>query len=739
MRPNHPYTITFPIWQCDQWTAFRGRLKLSDKQVIIARWNNTMYLDEELAFFDSQHRIKPQKDIIMLKPQISLLPSILQIVRTNTYTDVLIENVSQWFLTTGNLSKLLLIYFAYDLYTGCSPRDCTLENIIKNDDSIVILDFGLRKRTEKYCVYWNPLILKGKSCRSSYQWSLGIIYLVMTQGTQILNEIQKHITAWLKGGRLNIEFLITNKKQSVQNLISSLLDLENPIPWDQIPNHPAFREDIACQQILKEFQGKSIKTEVKSRSSSRTNSRDENSNQISIMPCPYGLKNPIISDQNIINQSLITKVSNLQKAHQDKVRNALGNIHTSTSQQNSPNKYNNFFNSTKILPKSKTKPQNLGFKTFRNQNQVSTQNVDLDSKRQSSDITIENIVQPTQNQDSFNDNMRLRVSSVKVDTVRQQKPRKGSTHSVLLEEPKQQQKNHQNQVSKNQKEVQQIYQQQEILKVEEEKKIIKHQVLDQQQQHQQLLQIQQSKLQSQQQQQSQPQMLGNYDAENNIQLKKRNNTQFQQKYNRSLEAINVIGQTVAKCLTFFNALQNFWVIPLFLVFKRMLQLRKQIENLLSQKVNSFNINDWEEITSSTEFENYLNKVKQENQLVQSELSILLNSAKAKAEKLDKSRRDKVEWFINDDLNDKIKDVCNTYFHGQIYKNIKDKKGIAKSNIEWLKLQIQAQASIIISELPVLTCDKENFTYEDYLSALELTDEDQIQQYLNKNEHYLEHK
>ncbi|CAD8186482.1 unnamed protein product [Paramecium octaurelia] len=291
---------------------------------------------------------------MMHNPQFILLPSILKIVRTNAYTDVVIENISKWFLTNGYLSKLQLIYFGYDLYSNCSPRDCNLENILKNGDSIIILHFGLRKPTQKYCVYWNPLILKGKPCRSSYQWSLGIIYLVRTQGTQILNEVQKYITAWLKGGRLDIGFLINNKKQSVQDLISPLLDPENPIAWNEIHNHPAFREDNACKLILK-FRCKFYNYEVKSQSSSRTNSRNENSNQISIMPCPYGLQNPKFSEQNIYNQSIITKVCNLQKSHQDKERNALGNLyssvlnrHTSTSQTNrqtiqiniSPNKFN---------------------------------------------------------------------------------------------------------------------------------------------------------------------------------------------------------------------------------------------------------------------------------------------------------------------------------------------------------------------------------------------------------------
>ncbi|CAD8186480.1 unnamed protein product [Paramecium octaurelia] len=339
--------------------------------------------------------------------------------------------------------------------------------------------------------------------------------------------------------------------------------------------------------------------------------------------------------------------------------------------------------------------------------------------------------------------MRLRVSSVQEEIIRlQQKQRNGSTHSFLHFETKQLQQNYQYQAFKNNKEMQQ---QSKIQKVEGEQKQIKindyteqqqqQQQQEQQQQknqQQQQQQQQQSKLQSQQQQQSQPFLYGNFnfDAENHKEIIQMNCALFQQKYNISLEAINLIGQTVAKCLTFFNALQNVWVIPLFLVFKRMLQLRKQVENLLQEKVNSFNINYWEEITQSAEFENYLTKVQQDNQLVQSELSVLLNSAKAKAEKLDKSRRDKVEWFLNDDLENKIKDI---------YKNIKDKKGIERPNIEWLKLQIQAQASIIISELPIFTYDKDNFTYEGYLSALEFTDEDQIYQYLNKYEHYLDHK
>lgn len=184
---NHPYTITFPIWKCPQWSALRGRLKLTDESIVVARFTDTQFLDEEIDFLQQQARIKPKIEGKFIDKATNLLPSVLQIIRTNTYTDLVLDNCSQWQLTNGDLSKLLLIWKAYDIYEGASPRDCTLENVMRNGDSIVVLDFGLRKRTEKYCVYWNPLILKGKPYMTSLQWSLGVMFLVMTQGSFILN------------------------------------------------------------------------------------------------------------------------------------------------------------------------------------------------------------------------------------------------------------------------------------------------------------------------------------------------------------------------------------------------------------------------------------------------------------------------------------------------------------------------------------------------------------------------
>ncbi|CAD8099859.1 unnamed protein product [Paramecium sonneborni] len=743
MKPNNSYTITFPIWQCEQWSALKGRLKLTDENVVIARWNEAKYLDEELAILGSYDRIKPNAETKLLKPQICLLPSILQIVKTNTYTDIILENVSQWQLINGDLSKLLLIYFGYDLYQGYQPRDCTIENIMKNGDSIVILDFGLKKRLENYCVYWNPLILKGKPCRSSYQWSLGILYLVMTQGVSILNEVQKIIAEWLQGGRLDIGSLITNKKPTIQNLITSLLNPENPIQWNQIPFHLAFREDNACKQILKDYRIKFNRNEVKCRSSSRMSSRDDSNSLINFIQQQNCNKTQKVPEQNLLNQSLTTKIINMQRMQQENVKNVLGNRYSSVQNRQKSssnqsrsiiqtyctNKFNNFFSSSKLIPKSHIKSQNIGVKSYRNQTQNTSIYTGQDSSRKIIDNSSDLYYHSSQQQKSqcqtknelFYDKIRSRISSVQGNIVKIQTKQRFA--SLQKSDQTKQQQVIQSKDSKSQDELQKLHKQSENA-IEQYKVVYSSDLEDNQKQRNNLDDSRVS------------------NGENYIQLIKRSSQQltlFSQKYNRSLDALNIIGQTVAKCLTFFNGLQNFWVIPLFLVFKRMLQLRKEIEILLESKINSFNLCDWDHITSCFEFQDYCNKVKQDNELVQNELTLLLNTAKAKADKLDKNRKDKVEWFLNDFIDDDIKDICYTYFHGQIYQNIKDKKGLSKSTLEWLRLQIQAQASLIIFDLPTLMCDKDCFTYEAYLQALEFTDENLILQYLKRNEQYLEHK
>ncbi|CAD8101035.1 unnamed protein product [Paramecium sonneborni] len=79
-----------------------------------------------------------------------------------------------------------------------------------------------------------------------------------------------------------------------------------------------------------------------------------------------------------------------------------------------------------------------------------------------------------------------------------------------------------------------------------------------------------------------------------------------------------------------------------------------VQYLLEQKFNSFSINDRDGITSSAEYENYLNKVKQFTNLCKVNQIYYFIQIKPKLKnQFDKFRRDKVQWFLNHFMNDKI--------------------------------------------------------------------------------------
>jgi len=82
----------------------------------------------------------------------------------------------------------------------------------------------------------------------------------------------------------------------------------------------------------------------------------------------------------------------------------------------------------------------------------------------------------------------------------------------------------------------------------------------------------------------------------------------------------------------------------------MLQLRIKVETTLVNYENLLKIDKWDQICESRDFLEFLSKVKSDNFLVQNEMNLLLKAAMVKAEKLDQSRKEKVEWFLNDDLD-----------------------------------------------------------------------------------------
>lgn len=74
---------------------------------------------------------------------------------------------------------------------------------------------------------------------------------------------------------------------------------------------------------------------------------------------------------------------------------------------------------------------------------------------------------------------------------------------------------------------------------------------------------------------------------------------------------------------------------------------------------------------------------------------LLDVAIKKASKLEDSRRSKVEWFLNEDLSQDIKDTVFVYFYTQLYENLKSQKEVK------LKLVVEVQVGIMVNELEAL--------------------------------------
>ncbi|CAD8135138.1 unnamed protein product [Paramecium octaurelia] len=651
------YVITFPIWKGQQWSAFRGHVRLSNEQVLIARFNDAAYIEQELRFLEQHQRVKSKIEGKYIRPVYNLLPMIVQIIRTPTFTDVLFDNCVDWQLTGGNLQHLLRIYFAYDLYKGQPPRDCTLENVMRNGDSIVVLDFGLRKRTENYCAYWNPMILKGKQCLSQYQWSLGIMYLVMTNGSFIINEIHKRISIWVNGGKLDLVSLVTTKKQSVISLLSQLLNPENPIPWDQIPHHSAFRDDPKCKAILKLYEVRSM-SDLKIRSASRLSSKQSGrKTQRTSIVLHESTSN---SNQSTSNQSLISKISSLYKNKFIEEHKQRCNSSVKTTKQ-----INNFFSNNKMK---------LKFATKQSDHTVQL-SCDLRSLRTGSNLSNIGLTQRIDESEDKKLNRRLSQQEIDYDKIRS----RVSSIRMAIKEYKARSLRHLSQDSN------------AVIQNSDEA----------------------------------------VQPDNYIQLIKRPQVEIEiltQKYLRSLECINIIGQTVAKAIEFLDALQNFWIIPLFLVFKRMLQLRLEVEKFLEAQINSFNIDQWKEVCNSREYLQFLSRIKSDNCLVKNEMILLMQASQTKADQLDKNKREKVLWFLNDNLDSNIQPICLSYMKDQLLVAVIDKRGLSREPIEWLKLQLSLKASIVITQLPVLGCESNEFSYEQYLECQDSQNYTQIQKY-----------
>jgi hypothetical protein len=83
----------------------------------------------------------------------------------------------------------------------------------------------------------------------------------------------------------------------------------------------------------------------------------------------------------------------------------------------------------------------------------------------------------------------------------------------------------------------------------------------------------------------------------------------------ALDAYKVIGEGVVIALDFLKTSKNFWILPLFLVFKRMYQIRKEIEAKMKSRHNFLQHPNFEQFSVSKEYKDLTIKLMTENKLI----------------------------------------------------------------------------------------------------------------------------
>ena len=73
------------------------------------------------------------------------------------------------------------------------------------------------------------------------------------------------------------------------------------------------------------------------------------------------------------------------------------------------------------------------------------------------------------------------------------------------------------------------------------------------------------------------------------------------RYHEQIEAYGVLGETVVALLKAFKGLHNLWIIPLFLVFKRFMQIRMSIVDILRTNQNIFGYQHADSLVQSAEY------------------------------------------------------------------------------------------------------------------------------------------
>ncbi|CAK91792.1 unnamed protein product (macronuclear) [Paramecium tetraurelia] len=213
-------------------------------------------------------------------------------------------------------------------------------------------------------------------------------------------------------------------------------------------------------------------------------------------------------------------------------------------------------------------------------------------------------------------------------------------------------------------------------------------------------------------------------------------------YENQLKKYDIIGKMVGGNVKYFQALKNFWIVPLFLCFKRMVSFRKLYEEGLKEKVNFFDL-DMEKVNQVDKIKNLETKLTNDNKIVASELESLYLQCQKTAQKFEPKELAKIQKFLNMDLQQDIKDIYFVYLYTQIFRTLQNLRIKCESDNQKTKenlvLQASCLASLIISEMP-FSSDKKFFDLDEFEKVTESQQYNQqlLEQYIKTKDEVIGH-
>jgi hypothetical protein len=216
------------------------------------------------------------------------------------------------------------------------------------------------------------------------------------------------------------------------------------------------------------------------------------------------------------------------------------------------------------------------------------------------------------------------------------------------------------------------------------------------------------------------------------------------KLNEHIKKFNILGKTVGNAEIWLKGFDSheLWRIPCFLLFKRLLIFRMRILEVLEYEENILDLKLWDQFIKTEEYQNYIEKIREENDNIRCTLEKIHPSAQKKMMRM---KRDDVECFkkyITLDLNQKLDFPIFAYLwlhskqiEGRITLAEKDKNLKRVRNL--LSHLAEVIDSLIVIEMNFFEDIKDFFSLEDHVCALASEDVNVIKAYVKRKKEVLD--